>query len=236
MAARLSPPHELRAQAPTRLGIVVIDPLHTARAGIAMLIDAQHDLDVLGQAASADEGLQVVRRVRRRGRVVILVSLALPGEHDACWLIRQIRERCPQYVIVGCGISPARMAISRSLFVGADGYLDASTPPEVFLDGLRQAADGEVVLTGLPPDYLGKVAEDIERQDDEPSLTEREREVLNVAAEGLTARQIAGRLGVAERTVTTHLAHIYGKLGVGGRVEAITEAARAGLVSVGWMN
>ena len=57
-----------------------------------------------------------------------------------------------------------------------------------------------------------------------------------VAAEGLTARQIAARLGLAERTVTTHLAHIYGKLGVGGRVEAITEAARAGLVTVGWLN
>ena len=51
-----------------------------------------------------------------------------------------------------------------------------------------------------------------------------------------TAKQIAGRLGMAERTVTTHLAHIYGKLGVGGRVEAITEAARAGLLSVAWMN
>ena len=61
-------------------------------------------------------------------------------------------------------------------------------------------------------------------------------EVLCIAAEGLTARQIAVRLGVAERTVTTHLAHIYGKLGVGGRVEAITQAAKAGLVTVGWLS
>src|SRR5207244_6423856 len=86
-----------------------------------------------------------------------------------------------------------------------------------------------------PADYLGEVAVGIELQDEGPPLTEREREVLCVAAEGLTARQIAARLGLAERTVTTHLAHIYGKLGVGGRVEAITEAARAGLVTVGWV-
>src|SRR5262249_50394612 len=64
-------------------------------------------------------------------------------------------------------------------------------------------------------------------------LTGREREVLAVAAEGLTARQIATRLGVRERTVTTHLARIYGKLGVGNRLAAVRMAARSGLVTVG---
>ena len=219
-----------------RVGVVIVDPVHTARAGIAMLIADQPDMEILGQSGSADEGLQAVRRVRRRARVVVVVSLSLAGDHDACWLIRQIRERCPQYVIVGSGITPARMTISRALFVGADGYIDTSSEPASFLDGLRRAGAGQVVMTGVPRDYLGEVADGIERQEEDPPLTEREREVLSVAAEGLTARQIGSRLGLAERTVTTHLAHIYGKLGVGGRVEAITEAARAGLLSVAWMN
>src|SRR5437867_1305542 len=121
------------------------------------------------------------------------------------------------------------------LVVVADGYVDKAAEPEAFLDGIRDAADGRVVLTGLPSDYLGPIAEGIELHGDEPPLTEREREVLSVAAEGLTARQIGVRLGLAERTVTTHLAHIYGKLGVGGRVEAIAEGARAGLVTVEWV-
>jgi DNA-binding NarL/FixJ family response regulator len=219
-----------------RLGVVVVDPASTARAGVAMLIAAQPDMEVLAQAGSGDEGIQAIRRLRRRSNVVVVVSLALGGEHDAFWLIRQIRERCPEYSVVGSGITPARMAISRALFVGADGYLDAGAEPAAFLDGLRRSGDGSVVFAGLPADYLGDVAEGLELQDEEPPLTEREREVLCVAAEGLTARQIAMRLGLAERTVTTHLGHIYGKLGVGGRVEAITEAARAGLVTVGWMN
>jgi DNA-binding CsgD family transcriptional regulator len=64
-------------------------------------------------------------------------------------------------------------------------------------------------------------------------LTERERQVLMVAAEGLTARQIADRLGVRERTVTTHLGRIYGKLGVGTRLGAVRAAASSGLVTVG---
>ena len=77
------------------------------------------------------------------------------------------------------------------------------------------------------------IANGIERRRElDVRLTEREREVLAVAAEGLTSRQIATRLGVRERTVTTHLARIYGKLGVGNRLAALRIAARAGLVSI----
>ncbi|MFN2545515.1 MAG: LuxR C-terminal-related transcriptional regulator [Actinomycetota bacterium] len=235
MATRSLSPTLARPTQPLRLGVVVVDPLLTARAGIALLIGAQRDMEVLAQASTADEGMQTVRRLRRRSRVVVVVSLSLGGEHDAYWLIRQIRERCPTYAIVGTGVGPARMTISRALFVGADGYVDAAAEPRAFLDGLRDVSEGRVALAGLPAGYLGQVAEDIELCGEEPTLTEREREVLSVAAEGLTARQIGTRLGLAERTVTTHLANIYAKLGVAGRVEAITEAARAGLVSVGWV-
>ena len=81
---------------------------------------------------------------------------------------------------------------------------------------------------------MGEIAEGIERsRDAEVRLTEREREVLAIAAQGLTAREMAFRLGVRERTITTHLARIYGKLGVGNRLSAIRLAAQSGLVSVG---
>ncbi len=78
------------------------------------------------------------------------------------------------------------------------------------------------------------IADGIERRRElDVRLTEREREVLTVAAEGLTAREMATRLGVRERTVTTHLGRIYGKLGVGSRLAAVRLAARSGLVTVG---
>ncbi len=83
-------------------------------------------------------------------------------------------------------------------------------------------------------EYVGAIAAGLEQGGEVSTrLTERERQVLSVAAEGLTAREIATRLGVQERTVTTHLGTIYGKLGVGTRVAAIRVAARTGLVSVG---
>ena len=96
--------------------------------------------------------------------------------------------------------------ISRALFVGADGYVDKRSAPEDFCGAFVSAADHLMVLVGPPGEALGRVAEAlIQRREVEGRLTVREREVLEVAAEGLTAREIAERLGVRERTITTHL-------------------------------
>ena len=216
-----------------RLGVIVIDPLPVVRAGLALLIDDRPDMEVLVEAGTADEGLAAIQRVRR-SMVVVLVGLGLTGDHDAYWLIRTLRERFPSHAILGCGANADPTAISRALFVGADGFVDKNIDPVEFLQALRSASHGEMVLATPASSSVGEIVEGIDRRREvEVKLTDREREVLVVAAEGLTARQIATRLGVRERTVTTHLARIYGKLGVGNRLGAIRMAARSGLVSVG---
>lgn len=216
-----------------RLGVVVVDPLPVVRAGITMLIDDRPDMEVIAETGTGDDALEIVSRVRR-SRVVILVGLGLGGDHDAFWLIRTLRERFPAHAILGCGANADATTISRALFMGADGFVDKNIDPVEFLQSLRRAADREMVLAGPGSVAVGLIAEGIERRRDfDVRLTVRERQVLSVAAEGLTAREIAERLGVRERTVTTHLARIYGKLGVGSRLAAIRLAARAGLVSVG---
>jgi len=215
------------------LGVIVVDPLPVVRAGLSMLIDDRPDMEVLADAGTADEGLEIVSRVRR-SRVVVLIGLGVAGEHDAFWLIRTLRERFPAHAILGCGANADATTISRALFMGADGFVDKNIDPVEFLQSLRRAANREMVLAAPTSVAVGQIADGIERRRNfEVRLTEREREVLSVAAEGLTAREIATRLGVRERTVTTHLARIYGKLGVGSRLAAIRLAARAGLVSVG---
>jgi len=213
--------------------VVVVDPLPVVRAGLALLIDDRPDMEVIAEVGSAAEGLEAVQRIRR-SRVVVLVGLGLDGERDAFWLIRAIRERFPTLAVLGCGANADPVAISRALFVGADGYVDKNVDPVEFLQALRRAAEGEMVLTGPPTEWVGAIADGIERRREaEITLTPREREVLVIAAQGLTAREIATKLGVRERTVTTHLGRIYAKLGVGGRVAAIRAAANVGLVSVG---
>jgi DNA-binding NarL/FixJ family response regulator len=222
-----------REQVRPRVGVVVVDPLAVVRAGLGMLIGDLPDMQVLAEAGTADECLAALRRIRR-SRLVVLVGLGLSGERDSLWLIGTLRERYPDATILASGAGADATTISRGLLLGADGYLDKDVDPVEFLEAIRQAARGEAVLAGAPLDWVGSLADGFDRTRHlESRLTRREHQVLKVAAEGLTAREIARHLGVRERTVTTHLGRIYGKLGVNSRVGAVIEAARSGLVTVG---
>lgn len=225
--------NEVSAAGQRRVGVAVVDPLPVVRAGLALLIDGQPDMEVVAQAHDADDALRAIARVRRT-RIVALIGLGLEGEHDGPWLIRSLRERYPSLAILAMGANADPTTISRSLFVGADGFVDKNVDPAAFIVAIQKAGDGEMVLVGPPSESVGLIAEGIERGVDlDAQLTARERQVLSVAAEGLSAREIAVRLGVRERTITTHLARIYGKLGVGSRLAAVRVAARSGLVTVG---
>lgn len=216
-----------------RLGVVVVEPLSVVRAALCRLIEDDPGLEVLLAVGEGAAALDAIARVRRT-RVVVLVSLGLDGEHDGPWLIRSIRERYPAYTLLAVGANADPTSISRALFMGADGFVDKSVEPAAFLDAIGYVVERDMVLAGPTVDTVGLIADGLERRRDlHAQLTRREQEVLMVAAEGLTARQIAQRLGVRERTVTTHLGRIYGKLGVGSRLAAVRIAARAGLVSVG---
>ncbi len=217
-----------------RLGVVVADPVEVIASALAQLVDTHPDLADAGHASDPHEALAVIDRARR-SRLVTLIGLGFEGPQDAYWLIREVRERHPTHGVLAIGDRAEPAAIGRALFVGADGYLDERSDAAAFLDGVKRAAEGEMVLVGPDIDVFGAIADGMEQPAivDE-RLTEREREVLAFAAEGLTAREIAGRLGVRERTVTTHLSKIYGKFGVGNRVAAVREAVRSGLVPAGW--
>jgi two-component system nitrate/nitrite response regulator NarL len=214
-------------------GVVVVDPLPVVREGIARLIEDQPGLAVLAQASDGQDALLALGGVRKT-RVVVLVSLALEEPTDAHWLIREVRDRYPSYAVLAVGANADPTAISRVLFVGADGFVDKTADPAAFVEAIQRAAARESMLTGSPIETVALVADGIERRRDISAvLTRREREVLTVAAEGLTAREMAEQLGVSERTVTTHLGRIYGKLGVGNRLAAVRLAVRSGLVSAG---
>lgn len=214
---------------------MVVDPLPVVRSGLSLLIRSEPDLDVVGEAATAEEALEILRRMVRRAGMVALIGLNLDGEHDGYWLIREIRETFPDVPVLACGAQSDEGSIIRALLFGADGFVDKTSPPEKFLQAIRRGAGrGDLVLEGLPPDWLAPFAAKMARhREREFGLTEREKQVLSVAAEGLTARQIGSRLRVSERTVTTHLFRIYKKLGTDNRVGAIAAAARSGLISIG---
>jgi len=219
---------------PGAVSVILAEAPQLVRAAMSLLVDTQPDMQVVLEGGQADEILAGMARLRTKRRLVAVIGLGVSGEHDAFWLIRSIREKVPTCPVIAYGQNASEADISRALLVGADGYVNKECGPVEFVDTLRGAEIGQLVLTGVPSGLFGKIADGLEQPAEEaPVLTERELEVLTVASEGLTARQIGHRLGVRERTITTHLGHIYRKLGARSRVAAIAAAAQSGLVSVG---
>jgi len=215
------------------LGVVLVEPLHVVRAGLHMVISSQADMEVVVETATADEAIDAMRLLKRRRDILVLVSLGIEGPHDGFWLIRSVRDAFPSMSILACGANPDGFTVSRALFTGADGFLDKGVTAAEFLSSMRDVARGEAVLGGVPLDAFGEVAEGLSRQQETDTvLTEREREIITVAARGFTAREIGSQLGVRERTVTTHLANIYRKLGCNTRLSAVTAAQRSGLLTL----
>jgi DNA-binding NarL/FixJ family response regulator len=213
--------------------VMIVEPVGVVRHSLRMLLAAEPDIEVLGESDDAERAFAITSDLKSHARAVVLVALELSGVNDAFWLIRSIRDRFPQMTIVATGTDLHRGSISQALFVGADGFIHKNSSPDRYVDAMRRAAAGELVLEGLPRGALGEIVEGLDRQRPTPSLlTEREIMVLGVASEGLTAREIGRRLGVRERTVTTHLNHIYRKLGANGRVSALSEAMRLGVLTV----
>jgi DNA-binding NarL/FixJ family response regulator len=216
-----------------RLGVVLVESLALVRAGLRLLVSDQPDMEIVVEAGTSAEALDALRKLRRRSRTIVVLSLGLQSG-EAFRLIREVRATYPTMPVLASELNPDGEAVSRALFAGADGFVNPDVQPGEFIDALRRAAAGDVVLAGVPADWLPTIAGGLERRREAPGqlLTQREVQVLAVAAEGLTARQIGTRLGLRERTVTTHLGRIYSKLGVSSRTAAVTAAARSGLVAL----
>jgi DNA-binding NarL/FixJ family response regulator len=214
-------------------GVVIVEAIGVVRMSLRMLFESVPDIEVLGEASDADAALEVVSGIKGPSGVVVLLGVELGGEHDSFWLIRAIRGASPQLTILATGTDLSPSAISQALFAGADGFVHKNSSPERYIEATRRAAQGELVLEGLPRGALGGIVERFDHQRVSTSvLTPREHMVLVAAADGLTAREMARRLGVRERTVTTHLNHIYRKLGASGRIAAVTAAARMGVLTL----
>jgi len=214
-------------------GVVIVEPVGIVRMGVHMVFEKDDDFTFLGEATTADDAIELIAELPGHSGVAVLIGVELSGAHDSYWLMRAIRERMPSMTILATGTDLQPGAITQSLFMGADGFIHKNSSPERFVEATRRALAGELVLTGLPKGAISEFVEAAEtKREPTPSLTERELGVLTAAAEGATAREIGRRLGVSERTVTTHLNHIYRKLGVSSRVAALSHALRLGIVSL----
>jgi DNA-binding NarL/FixJ family response regulator len=194
-------------------------------AAIRRALERSEDIEVIGEARSGPELLQLVPRRRPE---LVLMDLMMPGVSGSeC--IEHIRRAWPEVKVVVLSACEQRPAIDAALDAGASAYVVKSVNPTDVAGVLRQAASGSVFhSTGRP-----RGGAEPSSESEGPQLTERERTILKAVAAGLTTAAISTELWVSEHTVKFHLTNIYRKLGVANRAAAVRYALEHGMVGTG---
>jgi two-component system, NarL family, response regulator YdfI len=205
--------------------VLIADDHLVVREGLRAILEAAPDLALVGEAADGAEAVQLAGELSPD---VVLMDLRMPNV-DGIEAIRQIKSRYPDVEIVILTTYDDDEYIVRGLRAGARGYLLKDTGRQVLFEAIRAAARGESLLPSAVVDKV--VARLAEPQPVETArLSDREREVLGLLAEGAANKEIAARLHITERTVKAHVAGIFNKLGVNSRAEAVAVALRSGVL------
>jgi two-component system, NarL family, nitrate/nitrite response regulator NarL len=207
---------------PTR--VLVADDHPIFREGVARAVGKRAGLELVAECGRGDEALE---RIRDVAPDVAVIDYRMPGL-DADGVLEGLKEDSPPTrVLVLSAVTEAEHVLT-VLELGAAGYLNKDSDRSVIVEAIERIAAGGTVMG---PDAQAAMLERVRSGGAAASpLTDREREVLALLAEGLTAPQIAERLVVGASTVKTHLKNLYAKLGVGDRAAAVAEGMRRGLL------
>jgi len=205
------------ATAPAR--VLLVDDHALLRTGVANIINQEPDLHVI---AEAGDGVEALAAFDRHHPDVTLLDLRMPVM-EGVEVVRQIRARDPRALVVVLTTYDTDDEISQALKAGAKAYVLKDISAEDLVNCIRSVLAGK---TYLAPAAAAKLAEGVTRL----QLTPREMAALKLVADGKANKEIATALDISERTVKTHLAHLFEKLGATSRTEAVKVATRRGLV------
>ncbi len=204
--------------------IVVADDHPVVRAGVVMVLGLEPTFEVVAEAADGAEAVELALSHRPD---VVLMDLQMP-ELDGVGATERIVAEVPSVRILILTTYDTDQSIVRAVEAGAAGYLTKDAPPDQLVDAVRTAAAGGTVL---PPEIAARLTAQL-RTPKLPDLTERELEVLQCVASGLTNPATAEELCISLATVKTHLIHIYQKLQVDDRTSAVMKGIELGLIQV----
>ena len=211
---------------PQRVRLLLVDDHAVVRMGLAALFGTVPEFRVVGEAASAAEALLQARRHRPD---VVLLDVRLPDDSGiaAC---RQIRSELPEARVVMLTTFPDEEAVINSVMAGASAYLLKQSAPERVIEAVRAVARGESLLdpgvTRSVLNWLQRVGLPGAPDDPLAGLTDQERRILPLIAEGKTNREIAAALYLSEHTVKTYVSDLLKRLGLRRRAEAAAFIAR----------
>lgn len=207
----------------TRTRVLVADDHPVVRGGIVALLGTADDLEVVGEAST---GLEAVELALQLVPDVVLMDLRMPGIDGDEATARILAEQ-PSIRVLVLTTYESDDSILTAIEAGASGYLLKAAPQEELLAGIRSVARGEVALA---PRIAALLVNRVQRPV-APSLSPRELEILRLVAQGLSNPAIAKQLFLSPSTVKTHLLHAFEKLEVSDRTRAVTRAMELGLLS-----
>ncbi len=206
--------------APARIKVLIADDHPLIIAGIRRTIEHVDDMEVVGEARSGPELMQLVERRRPD---LVLMDLKMPGVAGVDAILR-IRQHWPEVKCVVLSACDDRPTIDAALQAGASAYVLKSAHTVDIASVLRQASGGAVFHA---PAYVPPVA-GVPDASNAPALTDRERSILSAVASGMTTSAISQDLWISEHTIKFHLTNIYRKLGVSNRAGAVRYALEHG--------
>lgn len=213
--------------------VLVVDDQALVRAGFRMILEAEHDVEVVGEAADGVEAVAAVRRLRPD---IVLMDVRMPNL-DGIAAARQILAGDAAARVVMLTTFDMDEYVYDALRAGASGFLLKDVPPERLVAGIRAVVSGEALLA---PSITRRLIEGFVHRKPARALpggvnelTAREREVLELMARGLSNAEIAAVFVVSETTVKTHVARVLAKLELRDRVQAVVFAYECGLVQPG---
>ena len=205
-----------------RVTILVADDHPVVRQGLRTFLATQEDLDVVGEAATCVEAAERAAELRPD---VVLLDLVMPGG-DGIEAARKIRDASPRSKVIVLTSYPDDATVLPALEAGAAGYLLKDVEPRELADGVRRVHRGESLLHPAVAPRVIREAVGPGTASAREALTPRELDVLRLLARGLPNKLIARELGIAERTVKTHVSSILAKLDVTDRTQAALYAVR----------
>lgn len=208
--------------------VLLVDDHRVVRQGVRAFLDAQPDIEVIGEASSGEEAVEVARE---RPPDVVLMDLIMPGM-DGVEATRQVKQVSPRTQVIVLTSYHQDEHIFPAIRAGALSYLLKDVEPTALAEAVRQAAAGEATLH---PQVAARVVQEIHGSREEAlnpftELTDREMEVLRLIAAGMSNSDIAAELVISERTVKSHVSNILSKLHLADRTQAAVFAWREGIV------
>jgi NarL family two-component system response regulator LiaR len=212
-----------------KIRLLIVDDQTVVREGLAAILAYYSDIEVVGQAEDGNKALALIEQAQPD---VILLDLVMPGM-DGLTLIPKIKELAPDTRILVVTSFAETERVFQAIKAGALGYLLKDSSPEQLLDAIRMVHKGE---PSLEPSIARKVLQELSNPGQgKPTtdpLTEREMEVLRLIAQGMSNKEIAAAIFVAEWTVRSHVSNILAKLQLASRTQAALYALRSGIASL----